>query len=235
MDMGVKYWRKGAHPTWLCLAMLFSQAVSPRAVEADETIQYDCGVNSLFILFRLEGRPVTLDQLMSSMPLRRPEGYSMAELSAAGNSFGLGLEGVRFAKGDKALNRPAIAFFQDKKGGHFVVLRPVGATGTMVQVIDPPHAPQIMDYDRILSAKPWTGRILIPREPWPVPHAIPLVVALCSVVFFTCAHWQWRRYRSAATLTIEGRERRLISAGNQATKRSCPETPFAKPIPERSP
>ena len=127
----------------------------------DEKTSFDCGVNALYVILRLESRPVTIDRLLSALPARHPDGYSMAELSAASRSLGLSLEGVRFVKGDKALDRPAIAFFKDEKGGHFAVLRPVGTTGTMVQVIDPPSAPWIADYDRVLASKPWTGRILI--------------------------------------------------------------------------
>ena len=149
----------------------------------EETTKLDCGVNALFVLLRLEGRPVTLDRLTAVLPARHPEGYSMAELSQASRVLGLDLEGVRFTKGDKALKRPAIAFLKDVKGGHFTVLRPVGTTGTMVQVIDPPHAPWIADYDRVFATKPWTGRILSPRASWWVRHAALLsAVAVCAVL-----------------------------------------------------
>ena len=77
-----------------------------------------------YVLLRLEGRSVTIDRLESVLPPRHRDGYSMAELSKAAASLGLTLEGVRFAKGDRALDRPAIAFVKDAKGGHFTVLRP---------------------------------------------------------------------------------------------------------------
>ena len=164
-----------------------------RAAEQQEKTKLDCGVNALFVLLRLEGRPVPYDRLESTLPPRNPDGYSMAEVSAAARSLGLPLDGVKFVKGDKPLDRPAIAFFQNARGGHFAVLRPVGTTGTMVQVIDRPHVPAIMDYDRILGSKGWTGRILLPSPPWYRRRAtLPAVAGVC-LLFLALAFTRWRR------------------------------------------
>ncbi|MGC8642079.1 MAG: cysteine peptidase family C39 domain-containing protein [Isosphaeraceae bacterium] len=113
---------------------LSALALFSRAAEQQGQTRLDCGVNALFVLLRLEGRPISYDRLESALPPRQPDGYSMAELSAAARSLGLPLDGVKFVKGDKPLDRPVIAFFQNTRGGHFTVLRPVGTTGTMVQV-----------------------------------------------------------------------------------------------------
>ncbi len=158
-----------------------------RASASDGTTKLDCGVNALFLLLRLEGRPVTLDRMELALPPQHKEGYSMSELAAAARSLGLDLDGVRFAKGDRALERPAIAFLQDAKGGHFAVLRPVGTTGTMVQVLDPPHSPWITDYDRLFAAKPWTGRVLLPRGPRLVRYAWPLLAAAACTILAAVA------------------------------------------------
>jgi hypothetical protein len=183
-----------AGPYWgLVVLLSLAQATSARAAGPEEKTKLDCGVNAHFILLHLEGRPVTLERLESVLPPRHADGYSMAELSAAAKSVGLSLEGVRFSQGDKALARPAIAFVKDAKGGHFVVLRPVGTTGTMVQVIDPPHVPWITDYDRFLTSRPWTGRVLLPRDPWPVRFALPLVVAGIGIPILSLALWRHKR------------------------------------------
>jgi hypothetical protein len=197
--MGIRAasWRIGSRRARLSLVVLLAQAVTARGAGPGETTKPDCGVNALFVLLRLEGRPVTLDRLESALPARRPDGYSMAELSAAAGSLGLGLEGVRFAKGDRALNRPAIAFLRDAKGGHFAVLRPVGTTGTMVQVIDPPAAPWIADYDRLFAARTWTGRILVPRDPWPIPYAKPLLAVAAGATLLAAARWRRKRPSNA--------------------------------------
>ncbi len=165
----------------------FALAASAPAARPGETTKLDCGVNALFVLLHLEGRPVTFDRLLSALPPRHPEGYSMAELAAAARSIGVDLEGVHFAKGEKALTRPAIAFLKQGKGGHFAVLRPVGTTGTMVQVIDPPSLPWIADYDRVLATKPWTGRILVARTPWIVRNVVPLLMAAAGAFLLVAA------------------------------------------------
>ena len=177
--------------------------MASEAIAADNAAEKgrppDCGVNALFLLLNLEGRPITIDRLERALPARNPQGYSMAELSAASQAMGLPLDGVKFDKGDEPLDRPAIAFFKDAKAGHFALLRPVGATGTMVQLIDPPHAPQILDYSRLFQSKTWTGRVLIRREPWFVRYARPLIVAAValSATLFLAA-FRWRRRGSAA-------------------------------------
>ena len=69
-----------------------------------------------------------------------------ADETATAKTFGLALDGVRLGPGDPTPGRPAIVFVRDEdKGSHFAVIRPVGSTGTMVQVIDPPGVPWIGD------------------------------------------------------------------------------------------
>lgn len=167
--------------------MLLVHVMPAMAADSEKTTQLDCGVNAFFILLRIEGRPVTLDRMNAVLPPRRVDGYSIAELKAAARSLGLDLDGVRFTKGDEALKRPAIAFFHDAKGGHFAVLRPVGTTGTMVQVIDPPSAPWIADYDRLFAMKPWTGRILTPSDSLSLRQAILVVMGAAGVAFLGIA------------------------------------------------
>jgi ABC-type bacteriocin/lantibiotic exporter with double-glycine peptidase domain len=177
--------------------------VHARATGPDETSKLDCGVNALFILLRLEGRPVTLDRLVSALPARHADGYSMAELEAASRSFGLALEGVKFARGDKALDRPAIAFLEDARGGHFAVLRPVGTTGTMVQVIDPPHVPWIADYGRVMTTPSWTGRLLVPRGS-PFRRAVlPGSLAAAGLIVLGVAYHAWCQ-RRVGTVGVRG-------------------------------
>ena len=177
----------GRRCAWLGVLVLLAPSMAARAAGPEETIKPDCGVNALFILLRVEGRAVLLEALISALPPRHPDGYSMAELSAAAKSFGLELEGIRFGPGDKALERSAIAFLKSAKGGHYVVLRPVGSTGTMVQVIDPPNAPWIADYDRIFAVKSWTNRIIYPRRGWLGGEKYVLLVVCLSALLLIIA------------------------------------------------
>ncbi|MGO9471236.1 MAG: cysteine peptidase family C39 domain-containing protein [Isosphaeraceae bacterium] len=183
----------GCRQAVLGVVGLLGLAVSLRGAERGEEVTRDCGVNVLFVLLRLEQRPVSLDRITSALPPQRPDGYSMGELAAAGAHLGLELEGVRFGKGDKTLDRPAIAFFKDARGGHFVVLRPVGSRGTMVQVIDPPRVPWVADYDRLFPAKSWTGRVLVRRDPWLVRNMIPSLMALAGSILIVAGITRRRR------------------------------------------
>ncbi len=176
-----------------CIMIVLALTTSAGAAGRTATTTLDCGANALFVLLRLEGRPVTLAQLEAALPPRRTEGYSMAELADASATLGFRLDGVRFGKGDQVLTRPAIAFFKSAKGGHFAVLRPVGTTGTMVQVIDPPHVSRILDYTVVLSAKSWTGRVLVRRDSWIVRNVVPLLVAVAGCILLVAAFTRGRR------------------------------------------
>ncbi len=181
------------------LGIFVSMAVCASATAAEPGARPDCGVNSLFLLLEFEARPTTLDRLDRALPERRSDGYSMAELAAASRSLGLPLEGVDFGKGDAALDRPAIAFFQDAQAGHFALLRPVG---TRVQVIDPPLVPRIVDYPDLFAARTWTGRLLLRRDPWPVRHRASLLAASASGALLALAWWR-RRSRRARTEPVD--------------------------------
>jgi hypothetical protein len=157
----------------------------------------DCGINALFMLLRLEGVPSTLDRIRSTLPLRNPAGYSMTELAIAARSLGVDVEGVRFVKGDKPLTHAAIAFLKVGNEGHFAVLRPVGTTGTMVQVIDPPSHPWIADYDRLFAAKQWTGRIIVAQGPRIARKGPLIVVALAGICLIAIAVYRRPRFPRA--------------------------------------
>jgi hypothetical protein len=92
------------------------------AIADDDPSRLDCGVNALYLLLRLEGRPATVGQILAALPAHDPRGYSMAELAAASESLGLRLDGLRFAEADPNPGRSAIAFIKDARGGHFTVL-----------------------------------------------------------------------------------------------------------------
>lgn len=194
-----------------CALALLAQAAAVKAAAPDEATTLDCGVNALFVLLQLEGRGLTFERIEEALTKRDPRGYSMAELRVAAGKLGLSLEGVRFTKGDKALPRPAIVFLQGDKGGHFAVLRPVGTTGTMVQVIDPPYPPWITDYDRLFAEASWTGRILIARDSWPSPIALLGATLATLIVVATLL----LRLRKARSQRIDGPATTLDASATQ--------------------
>ena len=167
--------------TRIAIALVLISSSTPGA-ETARPATTDCGMHALFVLFQVEGRPVGLEQLDRALPPRRSEGSSMTELSRAAGALGLTLKGVRMGRNDVPLDRPAIAFLKDAGAGHFVVLRPVGTSGAMVQVIDPPYAPRIVDYDWLFRGKLWTGRVLSEDRPARLGTALRLLSGAAGLV-----------------------------------------------------
>ena len=143
----------------------------------------DCGLNALYLLCRLENRDVSLSQLIQSLPSPKSVGYSMEELADAAKSRGLVLEGRHWDHINKVISRPVIAYLSGSPTGHFVVLCPVGTTGKMVQIIDPPHAPRIVDISRLASGRNWTGRILVRRDNRSYVIAICIALGVVAGVY----------------------------------------------------
>jgi hypothetical protein len=60
-----------------------------------------------------------------------------------------------------------LTYFQRDNHGHFAVVRPVGHSGNLVQVIDPFEEPRVLDEKTLREADGWTGFVLVPyRPPW---------------------------------------------------------------------
>lgn len=172
----------------VCATILVPLAVASGRLPAVETSHirgayYDCGAKSLSILLRLEGRPTDLSRLEDGLPAPTPRGYSMRELREAARACGLRLLGVRLPRGDRAPDRPAIVFLKRGPHGHYVVIRPVGHTGKLVQVLDPNREPEVMDASRLYASPEWTGLALVPRRPnWPLRVAGAVLVVSTLVV-----------------------------------------------------
>jgi hypothetical protein len=128
------------------------------------------------------GQEASIDRISRALPAPTDDGFSMEDLARAGARLGLPLEGIRLGKRDVPLQKPVIAFLKMPLGGHFVVLRPVGATGTRVQVINPPSPPQIVDYDQLLKSPAWTGMVLVPGSWWSVPRVATLAALIGSAL-----------------------------------------------------
>lgn len=149
-----------ARPGPLLAAMWLGTLGSP--VHAEEYTPPDCGVRALYILPNVEGHRVGLDRIETALRSPHdPRGHSMAELQAAAAACGARLRGLRFEPSDTRPDRPFIAFVEEAGEGHFLVVRPVGSTGTMIQLIEPPFAPRVVDYERFVRGRAWTGRSLV--------------------------------------------------------------------------
>lgn len=165
----------------------------------------DCGVSSLFVLLKLMGSGVDISELEESLPTRHAEGYSMKELRDGAKAKGLHLRGVRL-RSPVDLKTPAIVFLSDGRHGHYVVVRPVGPSGKLVQVIDPNSPPEVMDRQALANLPRWTGFALLPAEPiWPfwlfvgaVAIAATILLNLCGIPVGTKIKNKLRRVMASA-------------------------------------
>ncbi len=150
------------------IAVIFGSAgVVNSAEDLGQDFSNDCGLYSLYLLLRSEtSRPIDLSELRRSLPNTTEQGLSMADLIDGARHQGVRLRGLRFRLEDAPLDRSAIAWLRqgDEPDGHFVLLKPVGETGTMVMVLDFPSPNRVLDYADLTASPQWTGRILISED-----------------------------------------------------------------------
>jgi len=121
---------------WLVLSPAASVIGQDAGTDGSSPNPYDCGFIGLSTLLQLEGCEADFAQLEAQLPPPKATGYSMKELRDAGRALGLPLIGVRLKNGPRSLDRPAIVHLDQGTHGHFVVLRPLGHTGSLVQLLD---------------------------------------------------------------------------------------------------
>lgn len=120
---------------------------------AAEFVPPDCGVNSLYLLLDLNGKRTSISHIKSLLPPARDNGYSLDDLRRAAKPCGLRLTGKILRLKETPLDRAVLAHLDTGviAGGHYVVLVPAGTTGKVVQLIDYPYAPKMLDYSSIVS------------------------------------------------------------------------------------
>jgi hypothetical protein len=162
---------------------------------ADDRV--DCGTISLGALLILEGHPIEPSILLDELGHSLPDGPSMAALRKAASAGGLTLRGVILNREDRAIDRPMIVFLKRSEHGHFQVIRPVGHTGKLAQVIDANLPPFVIDKRALFESPEWTGIALIPlRGPsWPVLIAWAVAGVYASALFGWIAPQLRRRTR----------------------------------------
>jgi hypothetical protein len=164
----------------------------------------DCGLIALWYLARLEGRPMGFSRLAAELPRSSPAGYSMAELRNGARRLGMALDGVQFRTIGRVPDRPAIVLMRRARHGHFVVIRPVGHSGKLVQVIDNARDPCVVDFTRLYTSREWTGFALIPqRTNWTATIVLGLasgaVVGAGAITLYAKRFGADTRRRSLAT------------------------------------
>lgn len=174
----------------VCAAVLLLASPARAFAEANVDPINDCGVNSLYLLLRLHSRDVNLSDLRRALPHPGMDGLSMADLQSAASSHGVSLRGTRLRREDFPLDRPIIALLRTEDDGHFVVLQPVGATGTMAMILDFPRPPKIVDHASLSDSEDWNGLALVPVRPW--ESAFPYSVGIAASVLAASLSYRLR-------------------------------------------
>lgn len=132
--------------------------------DQSEEYQYNCGILSLYTLLQLENARIDLADLESRLPPPSPDGCSLKELRDAARAVGVELRGVRLSDAPGSLDRPALVFIDAGGHGHYIVIRPCGRTGKLLQILDANHSPRVIDESFFKSSESWTGIALIPTR-----------------------------------------------------------------------
>jgi ABC-type bacteriocin/lantibiotic exporter with double-glycine peptidase domain len=151
---------------------------------------YDCGTLSLSTLLSVAGKPADLAAIEAVLPPPKAGGYSMLELREAANRLGLPLRAVAAREPGSWPERPAIALLGRGEHGHFVVVRPVGHTNRLVQVIDSNAAPRVVDLAELMGSPEWTGRVLVSSSGGRT--AAGLLMIASGLVFVATTFWRVR-------------------------------------------
>lgn len=176
-----------------------SPGAGPATEESQDGGRLDCGTAALYHLLQLEGRPIELESLRAALGPSGPDGRSFRELRSASRRFGLSLDAVLLPKVRSSLSGPTLALLKNGPEGHFVVVRPVGQKGLLVQVLDGEQAPYVIDAQRLLNSSVWTGLILIPhRTNYLLLGALGATTCCATLLGFRL----WSRRRSRARLGV---------------------------------
>lgn len=196
------WWRPAGRPGAVLLLLLLGIAsvgtARPEEHPSASSATSDCGTQALYVLLRLEGRSVEPARLGAILPPPRPDGHSMKELRDAARVVRLDLAGVRIRRSDRAPDRPILALVHDGPHGHFIVVRPIGHTGRLVQVIDGIRPPRVVNAAVLYASPGWTGLALIPHRPIGLARIIGLLGAGSGLALLFATLRRLRRQRRAA-------------------------------------
>lgn len=120
-----------------------------------------CGPGSLYVYLRFLGKNVTLAEVHAALPPPSSEGHSIAEIQQGAAKLGVTLRCYQ----KYHVREPAIAFLRFSHSGHFVVLRPIGDSGTLIQMVDPIGEAFTTNWSTVTKYEGWTGVALVRYNP----------------------------------------------------------------------
>ncbi len=156
-----------------------------------QAAELDCGTMTLSVLLNLSGRRASFDEVSNSLSSASDHGHSLLDLQEVATRFGLHTTGYQWQDHRSRPNKPCISLVRNFDGsGHFILLNPVGRSGTLVQIVDPPLHPRIVDFADLAEYYDWTGEILMPSpgvNPWIV--CLSLLAGVVGALLGIRAMW----------------------------------------------
>lgn len=182
----------------LILALYLTSVTCGELQAEDKDFQPpDCGLNSLFILLELNGKHVDLNRLRQQLPPQSKKGYSFLELSDAAKALGHRVKGISLEENERMPRDPAIVFLSDRKNGHFVVVKPVEGSDSLIQIYDAPAPTRIVNADIFQSDPHWTGRLLL-MESSRFKRFQSMILVMIFLSTLTLMIWVNRKSRTTA-------------------------------------
>jgi hypothetical protein len=142
-----------------------------------ETDRVTCAVEALYLYLQTVSREVPLRKLASEFSPPNRGGHSMYEIARVARRHGVGLTGIALKGRSRTLREPMIAYLKRSDHSHFVVLRPIGTSGELVQVLDPSGGIRSVDYDAFQKIAGWTGMVLVRTKPSLFLRATPWLIS----------------------------------------------------------
>ena len=155
--------RTVSHHRLFIFFLLLNTPALAASTSLAESESFDCGTLALFTLLRADGKTVRLAEVVSSLPSPVQGGFSVDDICRAARRMGLDVFPTRLQPG-KCPDRPALAFLRAGTNRHFLVVRPVGHSGRLLQVIDSRGTPFVVEAEEFLASPQWTGIVIIPRR-----------------------------------------------------------------------
>ena len=212
-------------PRWASLVVLCGAvaAIGPESVlsveEPPKMDSWDCGAVALYHLLHLTGRSADLNELRSVTRTPGAEGHSFRELRQAARHFGLPLVAVVLPKRRSAIQGPVLLFVKMGREGHYLVVRPVGHTGHLVQVLDGARPPDVIDVERLFDSPSWTGLALVPRGSNHLAMAAGGLGLACLAAFVSRL---WMRAHGKPPIEEQRRETDPVGSGDRPARDRVP-------------
>jgi len=183
-------------------------ALNPIAVIAGaEPPEPSCGAMCILVLARLQESTVDLPAIQAELGPPSFAGHSIKQMASALEALGMPCSAVSVLPSDWPIQGMGIFHTQNGERGHYVVVRPVGHSGQLAQVLDPTGSVLVEDYEALAQAPGWTGSCLLIHSPR-TKHGLTAVTTVATACGFLAIRRLARRYvRSKCERLLPGSTR----------------------------